>query len=313
MVVGTNNNNSTIATTTNQTVYDHYYPTAVPTTAAFNDCNSTVLDFYTNSTSAVNDINNTNMNSSMTTNTTGTTMSTTSTDDRFMMSDTFKVFGTITLLLFIVAFFVKYAMFDRQRNAHNGQQRPTLILPPTVVNQTKVKLSDDDRYTLIESSMTNVLVLEHNPKLTTFVVDCPIAVVSKNETNTTSDEDDEEMNEVCCICLDTFQVGNVVSFSNSTINENDVELGARGTCEHIFHHSCIHEWLKRNDSCPSCRFEMIQLQQKDVVTTTNDDANSISDKALGKVDDTNSISDKIFGKVDSKMYYCIQHGVVHTI
>ena len=43
----------------------------------------------------------------------------------------------------------------------------------------------------------------------------------------------------CCICLDDFQ--------------DDVSTVLVLHCGHIFHNSCINEWLSSKDSCPICR------------------------------------------------------------
>jgi hypothetical protein len=45
----------------------------------------------------------------------------------------------------------------------------------------------------------------------------------------------------CAICMEPFVVGQTVSWSAST------------SCEHVFHHSCIKEWLLRHIHCPCCR------------------------------------------------------------
>lgn len=43
----------------------------------------------------------------------------------------------------------------------------------------------------------------------------------------------------CTICLDGF---------------DDIEIVSKMDCSHIFHHSCIVNWLKRKPTCPICRF-----------------------------------------------------------
>ena len=43
----------------------------------------------------------------------------------------------------------------------------------------------------------------------------------------------------CPVCKDEFPVGQVVLVL---------------PCKHIFHEECIKEWLKRNNTCPVCRF-----------------------------------------------------------
>ena len=45
----------------------------------------------------------------------------------------------------------------------------------------------------------------------------------------------------CWICLEAFQVGEMVSWSSTS------------DCDHVFHPSCIETWLLRHDDCPCCR------------------------------------------------------------
>ncbi len=53
---------------------------------------------------------------------------------------------------------------------------------------------------------------------------------------------------VCPICLDTFKVGDEVASSYN------------GGCQHVFHASCISEWLMKPKSggcCPLCRQQFL--------------------------------------------------------
>lgn len=56
-----------------------------------------------------------------------------------------------------------------------------------------------------------------------------------------NDSDDD----VCHICLDTFEVGDMVMWSRQK----------HGDCKHVFHEGCLLPWLleKRENECPSCR------------------------------------------------------------
>tara|TARA_R110001599_G_scaffold350630_1_gene581062 strand:+ start:151 stop:507 length:357 start_codon:yes stop_codon:yes gene_type:complete len=51
----------------------------------------------------------------------------------------------------------------------------------------------------------------------------------------------ETDNEECCICLQPF-------IYNSKISSLQ--------CGHIYHTECISEWIKRNNTCPSCRINV---------------------------------------------------------
>ncbi len=48
-------------------------------------------------------------------------------------------------------------------------------------------------------------------------------------------------NDICSICLEDLKDEKCVILS----------------CEHIYHKDCIKKWLKKNDSCPNCRINII--------------------------------------------------------
>lgn len=49
----------------------------------------------------------------------------------------------------------------------------------------------------------------------------------------------------CCICLDAYCEGETIC------------APATKSCNHVFHESCIKEWLKKNDLCPLCRVDLL--------------------------------------------------------
>ena len=62
-----------------------------------------------------------------------------------------------------------------------------------------------------------------------------------SDTSTESDSDgDSSRTTTCSICLDS-----VKKSSDRRVL----------TCAHVFHSSCIAEWLQRNNRCPLCRTE----------------------------------------------------------
>lgn len=48
----------------------------------------------------------------------------------------------------------------------------------------------------------------------------------------------------CAICLEDFESGELCQIFP--------------VCNHIFHYSCIHHWLKRNTTCPICRCSILK-------------------------------------------------------
>jgi len=57
----------------------------------------------------------------------------------------------------------------------------------------------------------------------------------------TSRDVDSQESAGCVICMEKFNVG---------------ETATRIPCGHLFHTSCIKEWLGRSNQCPTCRYEL---------------------------------------------------------
>ena len=59
------------------------------------------------------------------------------------------------------------------------------------------------------------------------------STISENQTCSNGGE--------CPICYDELSIGDIVSWSPNP------------SCNHVFHHACIKEWLLQNEGCPFCR------------------------------------------------------------
>lgn len=70
----------------------------------------------------------------------------------------------------------------------------------------------------------------------------------------------DENASACVICLEPFRIGDAVTWSRDTT-----------TCQHVFHHDCITEWLQlpKHDDCPSCRHALLKFDN--TTTTTIDE------------------------------------------
>jgi len=75
-----------------------------------------------------------------------------------------------------------------------------------------------------------------------------------------SDDENDEPNFECTICLEPYI--------------NGEEISAAESCSHIFHKDCILEWLLKSDLCPCCRTQMIDpIKIKHLIETFSDDGN----------------------------------------
>ncbi|CAJ1956817.1 unnamed protein product [Cylindrotheca closterium] len=75
----------------------------------------------------------------------------------------------------------------------------------------------------------------------------PSHTTSTTTTATNNDNNNNSCsnNNECSICLDTYQSGDTICVSK------------KQACQHVFHHECIEEWLKKRDHCPLCRVNLM--------------------------------------------------------
>jgi Ring finger domain len=119
-------------------------------------------------------------------------------------------------------------------------------------------------------------------------------------TETTDGMDDPNPMTCCCICLESYRVGDIVAWSggstcrrspaphvapeaptasvapiNSVTEANiSATVNATPSCLHVFHRKCIVQWLEHplHDDCPSCRTVLLQppppIHQAHIAETT---------------------------------------------
>lgn len=77
--------------------------------------------------------------------------------------------------------------------------------------------------------------------------------VEAGETQLWSDDEfteNEETSDCCIICLETFQIGDIVAWPKNSNKE----------CLHVWHSKCIMSWLQneKHDECPNCRCAILK-------------------------------------------------------
>ncbi|PWA71943.1 zinc finger, RING/FYVE/PHD-type [Artemisia annua] len=70
------------------------------------------------------------------------------------------------------------------------------------------------------------------------------------------DEDDDDDYKKCVICLEEFELKEVVMVT---------------PCNHIFHEDCILPWVKSHGRCPVCRFSFTTKARESGASSTNND------------------------------------------
>lgn len=81
-------------------------------------------------------------------------------------------------------------------------------------------------------------------------------------------DDTEEEGRECPVCMECFAVNDIVSWSPCA-----------KTCDHVFHHSCIKQWLLHHECCPYCRVTVLPVDRDAASSTVNADAAAAADDA----------------------------------
>ena len=164
--------------------------------------------------------------------------------------------------------------------------RPRTILRRDPDEEENEAMSEEERRELVEKNLSSATVMDHSSVHPS--CDCVNIQVDSNSTGkedpsrislasastVTADEDDDVDEDVgdgeastnddpntldpCHICLDHFCIGDDVSWSNVS------------KCEHCFHSKCITEWLLKNEACPCCRKNMLDLTNVRGIGTMGD-------------------------------------------
>merc|ERR1712176_1210471 len=98
----------------------------------------------------------------------------------------------------------------------------------------------------------------------------PHSATTTNVITTYDGFDDDE--DVCPICLDNFDVGDIVMFSRHNLC----------SCAHVFHEECLMQWLleQRENECPTCRARFIAEPDTDSTTTSSSSVTGDSDENI---------------------------------
>lgn len=134
---------------------------------------------------------------------------------------------------------------------------------------------------------------------------------------------DENDNRECSICMEPFQVNQIVSWSSQST----------GRCNHVFHHECIKEWLLRHTDCPCCRTTFLPVdcpydknsnRQAQATSGVNNDNRDVEERQNNN-NGNSSGSGRRYRKLNKKTlcnlslkrnkrlsstYYCIDCGLV---
>ena len=123
---------------------------------------------------------------------------------------------------------------------------------------------------------------------------------NESSSSVVSEANSENLVACCCICLEPYEKGDIVAWSNSSTED----------CLHVFHRDCIHLWLvnpKHND-CPSCRTAILAQPTSDNASIGSDDEDE-DDDLEGQQRNNNDQTNNNNNSTTSVAYY-IMHGLI---
>lgn len=196
------------------------------------------------------------------------------------------VVATLLLISFVYLFRVtKYCRSD-SGIADGSPTTPEQIISN---NTNEIEQSVEERCIQIESSLDKILVREHDSKC---------YARKQNMCQTITIHDDESALESdtgfpihrffeCPICLDPLRIGDIVSRTKSA---------KLSCCPHVFHHSCIKSWLLKNDTCPTCRANMMTRNEESKEIQLGSEA-SLEAKTIFNI------------SLNAELFFCVSHGI----
>jgi Ring finger domain len=106
----------------------------------------------------------------------------------------------------------------------------------------------------------------------------------------------------CPICMELFQLNDVVSWSPSM------------ECEHVFHHGCIKTWLIHHDCCPYCRLNVLSVDRGTVDATRRSSTvgwkSSSKPKNAHPKEELLQLAQQRHRRLCSS-YFCLEEGLVN--
>jgi len=133
------------------------------------------------------------------------------------------------------------------------------------------ELSEEERKELVEKSLSAAIVVAHSRSLcetrpttgstrsSSVDDDASSTALDDSSAEDTGASPNTSTLQPCHICLERFQVGDEVSWSNVS------------KCRHTFHKACIEEWMMKHEDCPCCRAVTLRLSRTDNATETTDE------------------------------------------
>jgi len=105
------------------------------------------------------------------------------------------------------------------------------------------------------------------------------------------------MNKKCAICLEKFRVGEAVSWSCDE------------TCQHVFHHECLRNWLLRRVQCPCCRTIVLPIDKPKLKLQSSKRPRKLFGREKFTPEEMKEMA-AARSKYLTRTYFCVEKGLV---
>ena len=148
------------------------------------------------------------------------------------------------IFFYILFAYIIFNTVDKYLNRGRRRLNPLAWIdqPIEVKDKTEEELND---HLVTKTIVPCSTKLNENNNINNNESDIEGGIIHSNPSTISIDQLSLDEDNTCAICIDTFDIGDEVSWSRYH------------RCNHVFHYECIIPWLKRHDECPYCRCNYI--------------------------------------------------------
>ncbi|CAJ1968611.1 unnamed protein product [Cylindrotheca closterium] len=111
------------------------------------------------------------------------------------------------------------------------------------------------------------------------------------------DDNGDIMNKKCAICLEKFRIGEAVSWSCDI------------SCQHVFHHECLRNWLLRRVQCPCCRTIVLPVDKPKLKLQSSKRPRRLFGGEKFTSEELKEMA-SVRSKYLTRTYFCVEEGLI---